>query len=69
MYEYVEAELKGWKTLRRGVVISETPLVIRGISGREYLCVGEPKIVSPAPEKCSKCGLKLFNPCERCKNG
>lgn len=55
--KYVEAKDKDSGKTVQGWVIKESPLIIRGMSGREYECEGEPTIVD--------CPLYIRKECAR----
>lgn len=63
---FVTAKLAGEDDCRQGAVISIVPLRIRGQSGAEYDCEGEPAVVENPPEKCIGCDMPLGRMCGRC---
>lgn len=65
---FVTAKLLGADDFRQGVIINVDPLIIRGQSGEEYECEGEPVIVVNPPETCIGCGLPLGGLCGRCES-
>ena len=64
---FVTAKLKGKNEARQGAVITLDPLVIRGQTGTEYLCEGNPVIVENPPETCIGCDLPLGRLCGKCE--
>ena len=63
---FVTAKIVGANDCRQGAVISIDPLRIRGQSGAEYDCEGEPTVVENPPEKCIGCDMPLGRMCGRC---
>ncbi len=53
--------------VRQGAVISLKPVMIRGITGAEYLVVGNVRRVVNPPGNCSFCGLPLGLVCVKCE--
>jgi hypothetical protein len=71
--QFVTARLRDEVGCRQGWVISVDPLRIRGESGTEYDCEGEPTIVINPPEPagwtCPRCGIEFpdcLQPCPAC---
>lgn len=61
--KFVTAKLKGVMESRQGWVIKEDPLLIRGVSGKEYKCEGEPVLVSnPQPKRMIEIKEEDFEP-------
>lgn len=64
--KFVTAKLEGRNESRQGVVVSMDPFIIRGQSGIEYRCEGEPVRVDNPPPKCIGCDMELGPICGRC---
>ena len=65
---FVTAKLKGENDCRQGAVVSETPLIIRGQSGMEYMWEGKVTPVINPPEICIGCNLPLGRLCSKCES-
>lgn len=65
--KFVSAKLLGQSDCRQGAVVSTAPLRIRGVTGEEYDCEGQPELITKQPETCIGCGLPLGRMCGRCE--